>query len=103
VERATRRSVCGGNASCWASTAPGCITIPWARAKRTPVPAVAGRAVHTGAVLWEPENDGVAGERRPSSQRKRVSRLMELLGIEAVYPKPKLSQRGKATGSTRTC
>src|SRR3981189_2511318 len=24
--------------------------------------------------------------------RKRVSRLMELLGIEAVYPKPKLSQ-----------
>ena len=26
--------------------------------------------------------------------RKRVSRLMELLGIEAVYPKPKLSQPG---------
>jgi len=27
--------------------------------------------------------------------RKRVSRLMELLGIEAVYPKPKLSSREK--------
>jgi putative transposase len=27
--------------------------------------------------------------------RKRVSRLMELMGIEAVYPKPKLSQRGE--------
>jgi putative transposase len=27
--------------------------------------------------------------------RKRVSRLMELLGIQAVYPKPKLSQPGK--------
>jgi len=27
--------------------------------------------------------------------RKRVSRLMELLGIEAVYPKPKLSQPGE--------
>ena len=26
--------------------------------------------------------------------RKRVSRLMALLGIEAVYPKPKLSQPG---------
>jgi putative transposase len=27
--------------------------------------------------------------------RKRVSRLMELLGIEAIYPKPKLSQPGE--------
>ncbi|MBK5293393.1 MAG: IS3 family transposase [Acidobacteriia bacterium] len=27
--------------------------------------------------------------------RKRISRLMELLGIEAVYPKPKLSQPGE--------
>jgi putative transposase len=27
--------------------------------------------------------------------RKRVSRLMEVMGIEAVYPKPKLSQAGK--------
>ena len=27
--------------------------------------------------------------------RKRVSRLMELLGIQAVYPKPKLSQPGE--------
>ena len=27
--------------------------------------------------------------------RKRVSRLMEVLGIEAVYPKPKLSQPGE--------
>ena len=27
--------------------------------------------------------------------RKRVSRLMEMLGVEAVYPKPKLSQPGE--------
>jgi putative transposase len=27
--------------------------------------------------------------------RKRVSRLMALMGIEAVYPKPKLSQPGE--------
>ena len=27
--------------------------------------------------------------------RKRVSRLMEVMGIEAVYPKPKLSQPGE--------
>ena len=35
--------------------------------------------------------------------RKRVPRLMELLGLEAVYPKPKLSRPGKATRSIRTC
>ncbi len=27
--------------------------------------------------------------------RKRVARLMEVMGIEAVYPKPKLSQPGE--------
>jgi hypothetical protein len=31
--------------------------------------------------------------------RKRISRLMEVMGIEAVYPKPKLSQVGAATSS----
>ena len=31
----------------------------------------------------------------PAVNRKRVSRLMELLGLEAVYPKPKLSQPGE--------
>ena len=30
-----------------------------------------------------------------AANRKRVSRLMELLGIETVYPKPKLSQPGE--------
>ena len=30
--------------------------------------------------------------------RKRVLRLMTWMGVEAVYPKPKLSQPGKATG-----
>src|ERR1039458_2190165 len=32
---AIRTSVFGGNASCWASTAPACITSQWAKAKRT--------------------------------------------------------------------
>lgn len=27
--------------------------------------------------------------------RKRISRLMEVMGIEAVYPKPKVSQPGE--------
>ena len=31
----------------------------------------------------------------PTVNRKRVSRLMELMGLEAVYPKPKLSQPGE--------
>jgi putative transposase len=29
------------------------------------------------------------------ANRKRVSRLMELMGIQAVYPKPRLSQPGE--------
>ena len=34
-------------------------------------------------------------ERGYAVNRKRVARLMELMGIEAVYPKPKLSQPGR--------
>jgi len=34
-------------------------------------------------------------ERGYSVNRKRVARLMEVMGIEAVYPKPKLSQPGE--------
>jgi putative transposase len=43
------------------------------------------------------------GEKGFVVNRKRVSRLMEVMGLEAVYPKPKLSQPGKATRSTRIC
>jgi len=35
------------------------------------------------------------GERGQVVNRKRVARLMDLMGIEAVYPKPKLSQPGE--------
>ena len=35
--------------------------------------------------------------------RKRVSRLMEVIGIEALYPKPRLSQPGEGTRFIRTC
>jgi putative transposase len=34
--------------------------------------------------------------------RKRVQRLMRLIGLEAIYPKPRLSA-GAGIGSTRTC
>ena len=58
--------------------------------------AVAGRAVHADAVLREPANGGVAARAEDTDvNRKRVSRLMEVMGIEAVYPKPKLSQPGE--------
>lgn len=33
-------------------------------------------------------------EKRQEVNRKRVARLMEVMGLEAVYPKPKLSQPG---------
>jgi putative transposase len=36
------------------------------------------------------------GERGQMVNRKRVARLMDLMGIEAIYPKPKLSQPGEA-------
>ena len=35
--------------------------------------------------------------------RKRVQRLMRVMGLEAIYPKPRLSTPARATGSTRTC
>ncbi len=35
--------------------------------------------------------------------RKRVSRLMEVMGIEAIYPKPRLSQPGEGQRFTLTC
>ena len=35
------------------------------------------------------------GERGQAVNRKRVARLMDVMGIEAVYPKPKLSQPGE--------
>ena len=35
--------------------------------------------------------------------RKRVQRLMRLMGLEAIYPKPRLSLAERAIGSTRTC
>jgi putative transposase len=39
-------------------------------------------------VLW-------LGEQGHQVNRKRVSRLMEVMGIEAIYPKPRLSQPGE--------
>jgi hypothetical protein len=35
--------------------------------------------------------------------RKRIQRLMRILGIEALYPKPNLSRPAPVTRSTRTC
>ncbi len=35
--------------------------------------------------------------------RKRVQRLMRVMGLEAIYPKPRLSVGGAGIGSTRIC
>jgi len=35
--------------------------------------------------------------------RKRIQRLMRILGIEALYPKPHLSRPAPGHQSTRTC
>ncbi len=35
-------------------------------------------------------------EKKMAVNRKRIARLMRLMGLEAVYPKPKLSQPGES-------
>ena len=54
------------------------------------------RAVHADAILRKPPDHSLAArEKKLTVNRKRVSRLMEVMGLEAVYPKPKLSQPGE--------
>ena len=35
------------------------------------------------------------GQQREDANRKRVPRLMRVMGLEAIYPKPRLSLAGK--------
>ncbi len=56
--------------------------------------ATAGRAVHADTVLRQPADDGLAAEHGHAVNRKRVRRLLRLMGLEAIYPKPRLSQPG---------
>ena len=67
--------------------------------------APAGRAVHADAVLWRAADDGLAAE--PGASRstcKRVRRLLRLLGLEAIYPKPRHEHAGAgASDLSRTC
>jgi putative transposase len=56
--------------------------------RREPAPAPTARRVVYGVpVLRQPPNGGHAG-----GKRKRIQRLMRILGIEALYPKPNLSR-----------
>lgn len=45
-------------------------------------------------VYGEPAHGGPVGPRRHAINRKQVQRLMELMGLEAQYPKPRTSQPG---------
>src|SRR6266850_2420725 len=49
--------------------------------------AAARRAVHGLPILRQPSHGRHAG-----GHRKRIQRLMRILGIEALYPKPNLSR-----------
>jgi putative transposase len=56
--------------------------------------AVDRRAIHTDAVLRNPEDGLVLGEQGYAVNAKRVRRLMRQMGLEAIYPKPRLSDPG---------
>ena len=50
------------------------------------------RAVHGPPVLRQPADDGAGWSSKGEEvNRKRVQRLMRLMGLEAIYPKPKLT------------
>ncbi len=76
---------------------PGLYYEPLGEARREPGgDAVAGRSSTRGsAVLWEPENGGLARNAGIRGEPAVVSRLMMTMGIEAVYPKPRLSLPGE--------
>jgi len=43
----------------------------------------------------QPADDRLAGKEGEEVNRKRVQRLMRVMGLEAIYPKPKLSVAGR--------
>ena len=54
---------------------------------------------YRNAFLWEPPNDSVSQASWLPCECKRISRLTKrLMGIEAIYPKPKLSQSTVSIG-----
>ena len=49
---------------------------------------------YTAIRSGQPRHDGLAAAKGHEVNRKRVQRLMRLMGLEAVYPKPRLSVGG---------
>ena len=59
------------------------------------VDAAAGRVASGASGLWQPATDGAVAREGRAVNRKRVGRLLELMGVEVVYPKRNLSQPGE--------
>src|SRR5258708_6927128 len=91
-----RRSASGGSANCWAQIDSGLYYQPLGESEEnlrlmrmldeqyTRTPFYGSRQM----VAW-------LATQGFEVNRKRVARLMELMGVEAVYPKPKLSLPGE--------
>jgi len=85
-----------GNASCWASIAPGCTTSRRVRTKRTSgscgcwTSSTRGRRSMGSRKMTE----WLVTEGYPVNRKARIA-ADGTPGIEAVYPKPKLSQPGE--------
>lgn len=61
------------------------------------------RGVPAQALLWRSTHDALPQRVGAGGQSQAVSRLCKLMGIEAVYPKPRPASRRRATKSIPTC
>ena len=59
--------------------------------RKSAIDAIVRRAIHADAILRGPEDGLVAGRARLRGQPEAGARLMRLMGLEAIYPKPRLS------------
>ena len=55
------------------------------------------------ALVWPPEDDGLAEGSGDGVNRQRVLRLMGASGLEALYPRPQRSAPGPEPRGIRTC
>ncbi|HEY2382321.1 MAG TPA: IS3 family transposase [Terriglobia bacterium] len=67
------------------------------------VDAADRRAVYEDAFYGSRRMTFELGKQGGMVNRKRVQRLMRLMGLEAIYPKPRYRQHIQDTGSIRTC
>lgn len=59
--------------------------------RESAVDAANRRGIHAASVLWESEDSGLSGTVRHPVNRKRVQRLMQMMGLASIAPQKKTS------------